>query len=162
MPSKVTFTSARLESFSRSTKGGIAQFSAAWNKKAADALEWSELPDSVSGADLDGDLAASILELTPSDKPLAKHAIELDITRVHKFEAVRLELEGKQGKGHRLEVRFKVSFVAAAACELLESYMLTVGEGKSTLTVSYAKQGSLALTPEQQQAASAEMDATFQ
>lgn len=160
MPSKITFTSARLESFSRSQKIGTAQFACSWNKKAADALEWSELPDSVAGADLDGDIAASVLELTPADKPLAKHAIELDITRVHKFEAVRLELEGKQGKGHRLEVRFKVSFVAPAVCEILESYMLTVGEGKGTLTVSYAKQESLPL--EQQQAISAEMDATFQ
>lgn len=163
MPDKITFTSAVLESFSRSSKGGHAQFTASWNQNVAKALGWTELPDCLSGANLDGDLAASSMELRPSDKQLSKHGIELDITRVHKFEAVRLELEGKRGKGHRIEIRFKVAFAAPGTCEQLETYLLTIGEGKGSLTVSYVRQEALpGMNPEALAATGKEQDEIFQ
>ena len=143
MSQKITFTSVVLESFSRKHDIGVAQFVSSWNANVAKALGWSDLPESVSGADLDGDLAASSLELKPMDAEAVKHKITIDIVRVHKFEAVRLELKGKKGKGHRVELRFKVSFVKAGVCEMLEAYMLTIGAGKSTGTVSYVKQAEL-------------------
>ena len=150
MAAKIVFTSAVLESFARKPEGGTAQFTSSWNKNVASALGWVDMPDCLSGANLDGDLAASSMELKPSDKELARHVIELDITRVYKFEAVRQELEGKRGKGHRIEVRFKVAFTAPGVCEMLESYMLTIGSGKGSLTVSYQKQQDLGLISEQQ------------
>lgn len=151
----ITFTSARLESFTRTPKGGKAIFASSWNQKAATAMGWQELPDSVSGASLDGELSASSLSLTPSDSEMKRHAIDLDITQVHKFEAVRLEAEGKKGKGHRTEIRFHVIFADVAGCKKLEQYMQTIGAGKGTCTVSYTKQEELQLVTEEQAVATA-------
>lgn len=165
MAQKITFTSVVLDSFSRKRDTGVAQFSASWNTEVAKALGWEEIPEFLSGASLDGDLAANALELVPKDKELKKHAVTLDVTRVTKFEAVRREIEGKRDKGHRTEIHFKVYFVAAGACQELERYMLTIGEGKGSLTVSYAKQEMLdgmAPTREQSEAVSEAQDAIFQ
>ena len=51
---------------------------------------------------------------------------------------MRLELNGKQGKGHRTELRFKVRSQDPQAARKLELYMLVAG--KSKLVVSYEKQ----------------------
>lgn len=163
MPSKVTFTSARLESFKRSPEGGVAQFASSWNQKVADALNWKEeMPEFMAGANLDGDLHATTCELIPSESELKRHGIEIEINRVTKFEVVRLELEGKKGKGTRTELRFKVHFTDKAGGKKLEQYMLTIGEGKGSLTVSYQKQEVLALTDAQAAATSKEADEMFQ
>lgn len=156
---KISFTSARLEKFSRSSDGGTAQFASSWNQKVADTLDWSDIPDCFTGASLEGDLHAISCELIPSEGPLKKHAIDLEINRVTKFEAVRLEIEGKKGKGYRKELRFKVHFTDKSGAKKLEQYMLTIGEGKSSLTVSYTKQETLPLQSEEaKQATSAEAD----
>lgn len=166
MPSKIRFTSVVLESFKRNSKGGSAVLSSSWNQTVAQSMGWSVLPDSVSGASLDGDLAASSMLLTPSDKELKSHALELDITRVHKFEAVRLENEGTKGKGRRIEVRFAVEFAVTNGAKKLEQYMCTVGQGKGSLDVMYTKQLALGeenqqVTDEQKEAVSEEADPAF-
>lgn len=160
MSDRISFTSARLESFKRSTDGGVAQFCGSWNQKVADALDWpDDIPQALTGANLEGDLHATSCELIPSEGALKKHGIDLEINRVTKFEAVRLELEGKKGKGYRTELRFKVHFTDKAGARKLEQYMLTIGQGKGALTVSYTKQEVLPLaTTDQQQATAAAAD----
>jgi hypothetical protein len=157
MPDKITMTSARLESFKRGHDGGVAQFASSWNQKVADALDWpDDIPQALTGANLEGDLHATSCELIPSEGALKKHGIDLEINRVTKFEAVRLELEGKKGKGYRTELRFKVHFTDKAGARKLEQYLLTIGEGKGSLTVSYTRQEALPL--EQEQATAPEAD----
>lgn len=136
-------------------------FASSWNQKVATAMGWQDLPDSVSGASLDGELNASSMALTPSDGEFKKHAIDLDISRVHKFEAVRLEIEGKKGKGHRTELRFVVVFGDSAGCKKLEQYMQTIGDAKGSLVVSYSKQETLPMS-EAMEATSPEHDGVFQ
>ncbi len=146
MPDKISFTSARLLSFSRKPAGGVAKFAASWNQKVADAMNWSEVPECMTGATLEGDLSGETCELTPSQGELRKHAIELKINRVHSFQTVRLELEGKKGKGHRTELRFDVAFTDTSGARKLENYIQTLGdEGKGTLSVSYVVQEALPL-----------------
>lgn len=123
-------------------------------------MDWpEEVPAMLTGANLEGDLHATSCDLIPSEGALKKHAVDLEINRVTKFEAVRLELEGKKGKGYRTELRFKVHFTDKAGARKLEQYMLTIGEGKGSLTVSYTKQTELPLaTTDQRQATSPETD----
>lgn len=162
MPDKITFTSARLEKFSRSSDGGVAIFASSWNQKVADALNWSnELPECLTGANLEGDLHATTCELIPSESALKKHGIELEISRVTKFETVRLDLEGKKDKGHRTELRFKIHFTDKNGARKLEQYMLTIGEGKASLTVSYTKQEVLPMS-DAMAATSSKADPLFQ
>lgn len=128
-------------------------------------MSWTALPECLSGGNLDGDLAGDTFSLVPTEKALRQHAIDFRSTRVHSFSAVRLELEGKKDKGHRTEVRFKVDFAAPGIAAQLEQYMLTIGEAKSTATISYVQQGGLPgviASPEQAAAAAPEADGMFQ
>lgn len=125
-------------SFTRKASGGKATFSSSLNSAVINKMGWAEVPEAITGASLEGDLAASSLVLTPKDKELARHETQIEISRIAKFETVRLELEGKSGKGHRTELRFTAYFADPVACKKLEAYLLTCG--KSTVTVSYTKQ----------------------
>jgi len=139
MPDKVTFLSAQLLSFTRKPNSGKAQFSCSLSRPMCNAMDWAaDIPEFVAGGKLDGDLAAHTLYLVPKDKQLAKHAVELEISRVHKFKSIRLELENSRGQGHRTEIRFQVDFSDVEGASKLEQYMLTCG--KSTATVTYTRQ----------------------
>ena len=138
MADRLTFPMAELLSFKRTPDGGTAQFSSSITKAVASAMEWADIPECFTGGDLEGELAASTVELTPKDESLKRFAISLDTKLVYKFETVRRELEGKQGKGHRTELRFKVDFTDIKGARKLEEFMLTAG--KCSVTVSYQKQ----------------------
>lgn len=139
MASKISFTGAQLLSFGRDGKGGKAHFSSSLTSSVIKAMEWGEIPEFVTGTSLEGELAATELTIEPKDAELKKHAIALELRQVSKFQTVRLELEGKNGKGFRTELRFTASFGDLKGCRKLEEYMVTVG-GKSTVMVSYEKQ----------------------
>ena len=156
MSEKLTITSVTLLTFKRDLKGGGADFSSSITQAVRKIMGWTEIPECYSGGSLDGDLAATVITLTPNDEALKRHAIDLDTTKVHKFEVVRLELEGKKGKGFRFELRFHVKFSDVKGCRKLEEYMLTAG--KSTMVVSYEKQAVQADLPGTEVAADAQGD----
>lgn len=143
MPETLQFVSAQLKSFGRDRKGGYAVFAASFTKTVCDVMGWSGFPEGAQSVKLEGDLHATHAKLTPKEKPLIKHAVDIDINEVSGFQVLRLELEGHKGKGWRYELRFEVGFNGAAGCRQLEEYMMTIGEGKSTLLVSYSKQQPL-------------------
>lgn len=139
----LTFTSVVLKQFSRSPKGGVATFSSSLNNKVCSAMGWGIGAGNTS-AKLEGELHASTLILKPNEAGLVKHKLEMEnIQSVAAFESVRFEVEGKKGKGFRHEIHFKVKFGGKDACRDLERYMLTIGEGKASLTISYVKQQEL-------------------
>lgn len=144
MSDTLQFTSAVLKSFGRDKNGGHAVFAANYlPKSSCDELGWGGISAGAQSVKLIGELHATHAILIPKEKPLAKHKIDFDINEVSDFQAFRLELEGSKGKGTRLELRFKVHSAAVSMCRALEEYMMTIGEGKSTLQISYVKQGNL-------------------
>lgn len=132
---KVNFTSAVLVDFGRNDKGGHANFVCPLTKTVIRAMCWEEMPECVSGGNLTGDLAARNVSITPVEQANARHAIDLETQRVHKFKVVRLELEGQKGKGSRLEVRFRVDFSDIEGCRKLEEYKMVAN--KSSLRIEY-------------------------
>ena len=138
MAEKLQFSSVELDKFSRSKDGTAAKFRASLNAAVIGKMGWTEIPECLTGADLEGDIVAISLELIPDEKLLTKHACQLDLAQINAFKTVRLELEGKKGKGHRTELRFTVTSQDPQAARKLELYMLTCG--KSKLLVSYEKQ----------------------
>lgn len=135
---KLTFTSAQLLSFTRDAKGGTATFSSSMNGNVERAMGWTDIPSCATGANLEGELSASIIQLVPEDQPLRRHEMQLDVSRVNSFQVVRRELEGTRQKGHRHELRFKVHYSDVKGARKLEEYILTCG--KSKVVVSYTKQ----------------------
>jgi len=143
MPDTLKFSSAILKSFGRDKNGGHAVFTASFTKPLCDAMGWGGVPEGAQSIKLEGDLHATHATLTPKEKPLAKHEIDFDISEISDFQVIRLELEGHKGKGWRFELRFKVYSAARSICRALEEYMMSIGEVKSVLQVSYVKQGVL-------------------
>jgi len=143
MSDTLEFPSVVLKSFSRNRSGGAATFMSTFPASVGKAMGWNGMPASVTSAKLEGQLAATHVQLRPKDGELKKWKIDFDATEVADFQVFRLELEGHKGKGHRIELRFKVSFADTKACAELEKYLTSVGEAKSTLTVSYVQQAEL-------------------
>lgn len=136
----VSFTSAVLRSISRNSKGGNAAFTTSLTQAVCKALDWSiDIPECLTNARPEGQLVASSVELVPDQKDMARQAVSLGVSNVSGFEIVRRELEGNRGKGHRLELRLNVGFNDSDGCARLEQYMMTIGQGKGKLAVSYTR-----------------------
>ena len=101
------------------------------------------MPDCLTGANLDGSLAATAIDLAPKDPVLAKSGVSIACSLVDGFQSVRRELEGKQGKGYRSELHFVAHFADDNGCAKLEQYMVVCGETKAALSVKYNKQAQL-------------------
>ena len=145
MSEKLTFTGVELLGLSRDSEGGKAKFSSSLTSAVIKKMGWGEIPEFVTGTSLEGELAATSVELVPKEQELQRHQIQLETRQVSKFLTVRLELDGKSGKGHRTQLRFTVSFADPKGARKLEEYMLTCA--KSTLVVSYEKQAQQADLP---------------
>ena len=98
MAEKLTFTGVQLLGFSRDAKGGKATFSAGLNGQVQRQMGWGEIPEFLTGGDLEGELAATSIILVPKDAELKRHETQIDVSKVAKFLSIRLELEGKKGK----------------------------------------------------------------
>ena len=151
----IQFTGVILRSFSRKPSGGTANFSANMSTKLMQAMAWHELPDSETGADLTGDVQATAIVVRPATKEMRHHQIDFAGGRLHSFKAQRREVEGKKDKGSTVEVFFKVKFSDPNGCSKLESYMLTIGEAKGTMTASYAAQTGMFTDPDAEKTAPA-------
>ena len=103
-------------------------------------MGWNGFPAGATSVKLEGELHATSMTLTPKEGPLSKWTTTFDISKVSDFQAFRLESEGTRGKGHRIELRFGVSFADREGCRYLEEYMTNAGEAKASLDVSYTKQ----------------------
>lgn len=138
MPSKVTFTSAELLKFSKDRKGVKATFEFPLNQKSSSAMGWGDLAEFQHGSDLDGDLAASIIEMIPNEEGNKRHRMQLDVQRINKFVGTRRELEGKKSKGTRWTVQCVAIITDMNGCKKMESYMASCA--KSEMRISYEKQ----------------------
>jgi hypothetical protein len=145
MADRLQFPTAELLKFSRKKEGGTAQFSSSITKAVMQTMEWTEIPDCATGCTLDGELAASNLTLTPKDEALKRFACDLDVNLVNSFVTVRRELEGKQGKGHRTELRFIAHFQDIEGARKLEEFLMTAN--KCSVTISYQKQAKQVYLP---------------
>ena len=157
MANKIIFTNVSLLSFQRTSKEASAKLSAAFNDQIIKAMAWAEVPECLSGGSLDGKLNATSCRLEPNEKSLRAHGIDLDLSMASDFSYTRLELEGKKGRGHRLELRFKITLADNEACAKLERYLLTIGPSPSKLSINHAVQTTLEMQAEDGDSDQAEM-----
>jgi len=150
MADTLVFSSARLRGFSRDANSGTAKFSSTISAAVQRALKWEDLPECYTGGKPEGQLHATEIEMAPDEDGLKRQKFKLATSSITKFEIVRLELEGKKSKGHRLELRFDVNFTDKHGADKLEKFMLVAGDCKSKLTATYVKQEEFKLIEEQQ------------
>jgi|HubBroStandDraft_6_1064221.scaffolds.fasta_scaffold246976_2 hypothetical protein len=145
MPQNVTLASCVLIEFGRSQKGAYAKLQCSLTKSLIKSLAWGDFADYEKKVTLKGDLAATSLELTPSDEALKRHRVQVKIQRVNNFVATQQEIEGSRGKGTRWLVTCDVEISDENGCRLLESYMHAVP--KAEAKISYEKQPEQADIP---------------
>lgn len=154
MANKMTFQGVVLLSFARNKKGAHATFSSTYTENVAKAMEWPvSVPEVLMAGKPEGELVCENLELIPAQVEMKKHTVSLGVCQVGSFQFVRRELEEQRGKGHRTELRFVATFTDAEGCRRLEQYLLTIGDKKGRITVSYQKQAKQEdLLPAEEQA----------
>ena len=120
----------------------------------AKAMKWEDLTATCTSGDMEGTITAGTLEMTPKQKDLFSTAeLRCEFQTLGPFEIVRLEIEGKKGKGFRREFRFNGTFDYPEGAATFESYMNRTANTEGTLTITYLKenvQTAIELTEAQQ------------
>jgi hypothetical protein len=121
-------------------------------EKLFDKMGWQVPTDHTTRQGLEGRLKGGNLILTANapdagdDKIKAKSRdgkvntqaeINLEYDTITGFQCLRLEIEGRKGKGYRRELRFEVKFSQEDGCALLESYMMQTDNARGVLVIKY-------------------------
>lgn len=122
--------------------------SAEFTDPVREAMGWSPLPDSFTGADLSGELTATKFVLTPNGKEINTE-LALDVKQVADFSVVRVK-DDQEGATH-CELRFQIVTTAKGAAALAEAYLDVVGKGQGQLRVNYEEQTKMDLGGEEPQ-----------
>ena len=149
----VTFTSAKLAEIQRvDPASGSLKFHCALGKgyeKLFERMGWQVPEDKTMRLNLEGKLEGGHFVLTSKDK-LVDAEIELGFKAMSGFHVIRMELEGRKGKGFRRELRFDVTFEEVDALARLESYMMTCDNAYGSLGVKYLAEPVQEVIPETQ------------
>ncbi len=160
---KTTFTGLTLKSFTRKAEGTTANFSSNLTAALIKSQGWDDLKDYEKSVDLTGGLAAKTVTMNGAGT-LSDVSVSIEAQSVGSFVGVRREIEGKKQKGFRHELHFVVKSADSKAGRHLETYLMSIPEGKGTMVVMHSatppKQEGLGLeqTEEQRQATLAAND----
>ncbi len=121
-------------------------FTAEMSKPVLEAMEWEPIPDCVESTKLTGELTARNLVLTPNQKELRQHEIQMECSEISDFQLFRVQ--GEDGESTRTELRFIARVVEPGAIARIENYMRLVGtsvKSGGALKITYTDQQSLPL-----------------
>ena len=110
------------------------------------AMEWSPIPDCMERTTLIGTLTARTLLLTPNQKELRQHEIQMECSEVSDFQLFRIQ--GNDGESTQTELRFIARVVEPGAIAVIENYMRLVGTSRKSggaLKVTFEHQEKLDL-----------------
>ena len=111
------------------------------SQPVSDSMKWKEIPDCCSTAKLTGKLTGRNLVLTPTDKELRNHEIQMECTDVSDFAAVPEKDDEGNVTGHRLN--FIARSVEVGAIAKVEQYRRVVGSAMAALAITYEEQSKL-------------------
>lgn len=109
-------------------------------------MEWpDEIPSVVKQGKLSGLLSLSNFILTPNDKALRQHEINLKAHEASDFQLVRSGGNEEEGEAPKTELRFIMRTPDIEAPARLGAYFNQIGEGTASLKLDYAQQEKLNL-----------------
>lgn len=144
----MTFRGVEISNFDvRSDEGGQfvrIHFRSDYSDTVAQKMNWPDaMPDAVKQAKLSGKLALANFILTPNDKELSKHEINLKAVEATDFQLSRAGGDEEEGVPAKTSLRFMVRSNEMGAEALLGTYWRVVGKGLAKLKIDYAKQETL-------------------
>jgi hypothetical protein len=135
----IRFVDLRFDTKSKSVYTKI-NFTAVYSKPVRDELEWSELPDGMASANLDGEYTATEFTLMPNG--LENAAFTLEAKDMSGFSVHRVTSDDDKEKTEE-ELRFQVLTPDEHAASKLAKYLKVVGHGAAQLRVKYNAQSVL-------------------
>lgn len=136
----ITFPSVKIAEFGRvDPSSGWIKFHSSLPKgfeKLFALMGWDAPGDKTMSQKLEGKLEGGHLILTAKDK-LVEAEVDVAYLSITDFQCLRLELEGRKGKGFRRELRFQVKFVEEGAAAKLEAYQFECDNARGGLKVTY-------------------------
>lgn len=116
-------------------------------------MEWpDEIPSVVKQGKLSGLLSLSNFILTPNDKALRLHEINLKAHEASDFQLVRSGGNEEEGEAPKTELRFIMRTPDIEAPARLGLYFNAIGEGNASLKLDYAQQEKLNLDASNEEA----------
>jgi hypothetical protein len=128
--------------------------SAEFSDTVRDTMDWEDPGDSITSAKLTGELLAQNFILTPGDKALKQHELQIAITDASDFQLVVLRDDEGEPAGRQL--RFIVRSPGDGVEALVGQYIRRVGRHEGQLKISYepqAKQTALPMGNEEEEKA---------
>lgn len=117
--------------------------SAVFSEPVREAMEWGEPPAGFASAKLDGEFAATHLILTPKNKELQQHEVQITAKEIGNFELHRVKSES--GDSTTNELRFQIVTPDPEAAGKLSEYIANIGKGEASLRVNYEEQAEMEL-----------------
>ena len=121
-------------------------FTSEMSKPVLEAMEWDPIPDCFESTKLTGELTARSLILTPNQKELRQHEIQMECSDISDFQLFRIQ--GEDGESTRTELRFIARVLEPGAIARIENYMRLVGtstKSAGALKITYTDQQNLPL-----------------
>jgi hypothetical protein len=121
-------------------------FTSEMSKPVLEAMEWEPIPDCFESTKLTGELTARSLILTPNQKELRQHEIQMECSDISDFQLFRIQ--GEDGESTRTELRFIARVSEPGAIARIENYMRLVGtstKSAGALKITYTDQQNLPL-----------------
>jgi hypothetical protein len=120
-----------------------------YSTNVAEEMGWGEPAAGTTGADLEGELVAQHIILTPGDPSLVKNEIQLDAELVNDFKFARVQNKESVSE----ELRFTIQTSTPGAAGIIEDYVRRIGQSAtSQLRISYLKQETLPFDDKREQA----------
>jgi len=146
----MTFRGCRIRYIDiRRDEGGMftrLHVSTDYSDTVARKMEWpDEIPSVVKQGKLSGLLSLSNFILTPNDKALRLHEINLKAHEASDFQLVRSGGNEEEGEAPKTELRFIMRTPDIEAPARLGAYFNAIGEGNASLKLDYAQQEKLNL-----------------
>jgi hypothetical protein len=128
---------------------------ASFTKEVRDKMDWQEpvrpngfqgrtIDEAAEEIDLEGELHARNMTLTPNEAELKGVAFCIDIAEVKNFSLVTVA----EKESRRRELRFQIVSSSPGILAEIEKYTDVIGRGKGTLKISYVEQQDLDLKTE--------------
>jgi hypothetical protein len=112
--------------------------SAEFSEPVREKMEWEDPGDSITSARLTGELLAQNFILTPGDKMLQQHELQIAISDASDFQVVMLKDDEGEPAGRQL--RFIVRSPGDGVEALVGKYIRRVGRHEGQLKISYEPQ----------------------
>lgn len=122
----------------------LIKFSADMSEPIMDAMEWEKPSECFQNpVKLDGELMGHNLVLTPTDKELRQHEIDIECGEIGSFQFFRIA--ATEDRSASSEIRFTAKSVEPGVSAKIENYLRLMGQKPAAMKVAYNKQESLDL-----------------